>query len=517
VTLSSKLDENSRNKTLVLHFSLTTENVRELQERVAKGQIVPPDEMAEKYSGSAANAKKLSTWLKSQGFKIIETSEDHTSVYAKATVAQIEKSLGVKMQKVTYKGKTKPSAASAPKLPRDVGDAVIAIDGLQPWIQAVKHNVPRNKARSVAPPQANTPVPRAASVTLPTYKIIDILKAYDADGLQVTGVGQTIAILIDTFPEMTDLQLFWQKNGLAVQPTQIQLINVQGATTKLPPREGEETLDAEWASGIAPGATVRVYATGSLRYTDIDRALDRIYLDAQKSGGPRHLSISLGLREDLVSPNELKVEATKFLKLAAIGVTTFVSSGDAGSNPDASGHGRSDNNDNHVEYEASDPYVIAVGGTTLQFDPNSGKVLSETAWNDSGGGVSAWAANPRPSWQNSYSQIDSPLRLVPDVSSVADPNPGAFVILNKKEWPVGGTSWSAPMWAGFCALIAEAREKQGKPPLGFLAPKLYQLQANTGFRDVTSGSNGAYQAGTGWDPVTGLGVPNVKMLIQELP
>jgi kumamolisin len=73
------------------------------------------------------------------------------------------------------------------------------------------------------------------------------------------------------------------------------------------------------------------------------------------------------------------------------------------------------------------------------------------------------------------------------------------------------------MWAGFSALIAEARAKEGKPKLGFLAPLLYQVSDKGGFRDITKGSNGAFQAGPGWDPVTGLGVPNLKVLIQTLP
>ena len=105
---------------------------------------------------------------------------------------------------------------------------------------------------------------------------------------------------------------------------------------------------------------------------------------------------------------------------------------------------------------------------------------------------------------------------MPDVSSVAD-TPGAFIIYDGKEQPIWGTSWSAPMWAGFSALVAEAREKQGKAALGFLAPHLYKLPRGAGFRDITSGSNGAYQAGAGWDPVTGLGVPSVKALIEVLP
>jgi kumamolisin len=73
------------------------------------------------------------------------------------------------------------------------------------------------------------------------------------------------------------------------------------------------------------------------------------------------------------------------------------------------------------------------------------------------------------------------------------------------------------MWAGFSALIAEAREKQGKEQLGFLAPVLYGLPKGAGFRDIVSGNNGAYKAAPGWDPVTGLGVPNVKSLVETIP
>jgi kumamolisin len=198
-----------------------------------------------------------------------------------------------------------------------------------------------------------------------------------------------------------------------------------------------------------------------------------------------------------------------------IGVTVFAASGDAGSNPDETGHGRG--SITNVEYEASDADVVAVGGTSLRFDPSTAKVMGETAWPDSGGGVSQASTNDRPVWQKPYLKIGSHLRLVPDVSSVADPNPGAFVIFNGAEWPVGGTSWSAPMWAGFCALIAESRSKKGKAPIGFLSPKLYALPSGKGLHDIVSGSNGAYDAGAGWNPVTGLGVPNVAELIQALP
>ena len=107
-------------------------------------------------------------------------------------------------------------------------------------------------------------------------------------------------------------------------------------------------------------------------------------------------------------------------------------------------------------------------------------------------------------------------RLVPDVSAGADPNTGALVILHGQSTQIGGTSWSAPMWAGFCALINEARAKANKPPLPFLNPLIYPLMGSAALRDVSSGNNGAFHAGPGYDMVTGVGVPNVKKLIAAL-
>jgi kumamolisin len=79
-----------------------------------------------------------------------------------------------------------------------------------------------------------------------------------------------------------------------------------------------------------------------------------------------------------------------------------------------------------------------------------------------------------------------------------------------------GTSWSAPVWAEFCALINVARHRSGKPSLPFLNPRLYPLLGTNCFRDIISGSNGAYHAGTGYDMVTGLGVPDMKQLVNNL-
>jgi kumamolisin len=275
--------------------------------------------------------------------------------------------------------------------------------------------------------------------------------------------------------------------------------------------DGEETLDVEWASGIAPGATIKVYASGSLSFVDLDRALDRIITDVRGGQGIRQLSISLGLGEKYMPAGEAQIESDKFLTLAALGVNVFVSSGDAGSNPDGTGH--SATGDLQVECSSSDPSVIGVGGTSLTLTP-AGAVADEEGWVSSGGGVSI--VFDRPAWQKGDGVPAGNKRCVPDVSLTADPDRGAVVILHGSQDQYGGTSWSAPAWAGLCALMNEAREKASKPPLPFLNPLIYPLIGQQSFRDITAGSNGAYTAGKGYDMVTGVGVPNVKKLIDAL-
>ncbi len=502
-----------RDEVMTLLFSLSIPDTAqvELEQRVAKGEVVPLSELAGKYAANADDVKNLVSWLQKEGFEHVMPSADGTGVYASAKAGQLEKSLAVTMVRVTKDGITYTAAKNAPSLPVNVGKGVHAIIGLQPFRKLHKHNrtcVPKGGNRMSAVTGA-APSPNIQNA--PPYLISEILKAYSADGLAVTGKGQTIAILIDTFPLDSDLATFWRNNGIAVNPTRIEKINVKSGPLPVP--EGEESLDAEWASGIAPDAVIRIYATGSLQFVDLDRALDRIIADLSSQPGLKQLSVSLGLGETYLGGprGEVATEHNKFLRLAAAGVNVFVSSGDAGSNPDATGH--SSTGPTQAEYASSDPCVIGVGGTSLSLAAN-GTVASETGWTGSGGGESRFFR--RPPWQKGPGIAPGAQRLVPDVSVTADPNEGAFFVLNGQVRQIGGTSWSAPIWAGFCALINEARLKARKPALPFLNTLLYPLMGTACFRDIQKGTNGAYKAGRGYDMVTGIGVPNVKELIRTL-
>jgi len=486
-----------------LHFSLSPPKSLsdELEERVAKGERVSPADLTQKYVVPQASADALTGWLQKQGFEIDHVTPDRTSVYARATVQQIQKSLGVHMVRVTSDGMTVTASSDVPGLPENIAADVQHIGGLQPFLRVHKHF--RRQPLNMRPAAARSD----------GYMVADILKAYGANGLGLTGKGQEIGILIDTFALDADVAEFWKRNGIASSLASIQKINVGGGP--LPSIEGEESLDTEWSSGIAPGAQVRVYASGGLDFPALDRALDEIIKDALARPGLRQVSISLGLGElYLHGPNgEIATQHQKYLRLAAAGVNVFVSSGDAGSNPGPNGH--LSNGPLQAEYAAADPCVIGVGGTNLDLDA-AGNVTSETGWSGGGGGKSHYF--PRPAWQVGKSIPKGSQRLVPDVSLAADPAHGAFLVLNGApvRGGIGGTSWSAPVWAGFCALMNEGRTKAGKPALTFLPPLIYPLLGTNAFRDIASGSNGSYGAAKGFDLVTGLGVPNIAQLLAAL-
>jgi kumamolisin len=469
--------------------------------------------MKKSYSPNPADVDQLQNWLRAQGYQIVKVATDGTGVYAKANVAQIEQSLQTRMVRVTKDGLTYTASQNAPSLPADVGKSVHAIIGLQPFRQAhknIRKRAPKNGNREILSDDGAAATVSPNIANQPPYLVNEILKAYNADGLTVSGKGQTIAILIDSFPANSDLTAFWTRNKVQATLAQIEKINVNGG--HIPAPEGEETLDTEWSSGVAPGATIRIYATGSLSFVDLDLALDRIIADLPTQPGLRQLSISLGLGETFMGgpTGEVATQHQKFVRLAAAGVNVFVSSGDAGSNPDQTGHNQGTTT--QAEYESSDPFVIGVGGTSLKLASDGG-VADETAWTSGGGGKSIYFS--RPGWQTAPGAPAVTQRMVPDVSLAADPDEGAFLVLHGKVTQIGGTSWSAPVWAGFCALINEARTKAQKPPLPFLNPLIYPL-INTCFRDINKGTNGAFDAGPGYDLVTGLGVPNVKALIQAL-
>lgn len=196
-----------------------------------------------------------------------------------------------------------------------------------------------------------------------------------------------------------------------------------------------------------------------------------------------------------------------------MGVTVLAASGDNGASD-----GDSDGSLT-VDFPASSPYVLGCGGTKLKISGNG--IGSEQAWNElsagegaTGGGVSEVFALP--TYQQSAGVPKAPNgfigRGVPDVAGNADPESGYNVVVDGSQTVIGGTSAVAPLWAGLLALINQSLGNN----VGYVNPLLYAANAKGGFHDITSGTNGNYSAGPGWDACTGLGSPNGTALLNAL-
>ncbi len=467
-----------------------------LRTRIAGGAKVSPTEMTAKYYPLASNYQKLSQWLTGQGLTVLKTYPNHLSVDVTGNVAQVHQALGVLFSRVTVDGVEYTAARTAPNLPADLASFIVGINGLQPYQQAY----PLSRIQ----PFTNNAAP---------YLVSELLKAYGGASLTTTGSGQKTAILIDRFPLDSDLTKFWTANSIAQTLSNIEKVSVVTGVPATSP-QGEESLDVEWSSGAAPGSKVRIYGTKDLSFVNLDKGYQAIINDLPSQPQLHQLSISLGACEQDLSSSQLQTDSQYLASIAAGGVSIFVSSGDSGSNNNcSSGLG--------VSYSASDPSITAVGGTKLTLT-SSGTVATETAWactgtctaGGSGGGISSYFS--RPSWQVGTGVPSGTKRLVPDVSLDADPNTGYYVVVNGITQQIGGTSASAPTWAGFIARFNEGLANASKAPLGFLNAKLYPLLLTSNFRDITSGGNGAYTSGTGYDLVTGIGVPVLSTLYSTL-
>jgi kumamolisin len=233
---------------------------------------------------------------------------------------------------------------------------------------------------------------------------------------------------------------------------------------------------------------------------------------------PSVISIGWGGTEDTT---QLEVEAiNKLLQTASSkGITVCAASGDTGATD-----GRSDGKP-HVDFPASSPWVLAVGGTHLL--AAGGLIGSEVAWNSmqasvggaTGGGVST--IFPLPDWQKNAKVPLNPNgnagRGLPDVAANADPTTGYQVYVDGQEMLIGGTSMSTPLWAGLIALLNQGLGRN----IGFLNPVLYQKLGPAGIlRSITQGNNRVanvgYSAGPGWNPVTGWGSPDGRKLLEAL-
>jgi subtilase family serine protease len=319
---------------------------------------------------------------------------------------------------------------------------------------------------------------------------------YGFDLIANQGEGQIIAI-VDAYDDpniASDLNTF--KNTFGITGCSFTKMYAQGRPKSDPGWSLEISLDVEWACAIAPKAQIILVEAANASFTNLFGAVD-----VAVATGATAISMSWG-------GNEFSSEVTSgdghFVQQ---GVVFTVSSGDSGTG---------------VEYPAASPYVLAVGGTTLNLNGDS-TYSSETAWSGSGGGVSSY--EPRPAWQAVANSLSG--RGVPDVAYDADPASGFSVYdtvryQGQSGWfKVGGTSAGAPQWAAFAAIVNSGRVALGKSTLSGAGPMYSSWSAAvSNYHDITSGSNGSCgalcNAGTGYDYVTGLGSQVLPNLYNDL-
>ncbi|MFI5735029.1 S8 family serine peptidase [Kribbella sp. NPDC051587] len=276
----------------------------------------------------------------------------------------------------------------------------------------------------------------------------------------------------------------------------------------------EATLDLEIAGALAPQARFVNYFAPNTEAGILQATSSAIHAEPT----PTVVSMSWGASESSLTAPFIAAMEELLVDAAALGITMCAASGDAGS-----GNNQYDGG-SHVNYPASSPHVLAVGGTSLAADPAAKVIHSETVWNAgssqaTGGGVSRLFGLP--SWQTDAAVphrfgTSEGGRGVPDVAANADANTAYEFRIDGKPAFIGGTSCAAPLWAALVCRLAQAIGR----PLGLLQPLIYRELTRegvvAGFRDVVAGDNGAYAARPGWDPTTGLGSPDGRRLLEVL-
>ncbi len=505
---------------LSLSVALRMRGLDELRGRLAAGETVGEAEMEAKYRPLRADYDRVAAWLAAQGFTRTLEDRTHTALFVRASVAEVARVFGTSFARVAVADGEYTSAVSAPAIPGELAPAVLSVGGLQPQFRL------RHIQAEVAP----TPRDLVGSLV---YVTPDNLAAAYNFPASLTGAGQIIAVVGEAPVATSDLSTFWRTSNVAQSAANVTTVDVAGGPDPNPD-EGlvqEADLDVEWAGAMAPGAGIRLYLA-----SNVFDCLTQVMGDVPAYPQMSVLSISFAATEGEEGDAVLEAYSQVFAQLAASGLSVIVGSGDSGSNPTPlKGAGfYSASEPLAVTYPASDPSVTGVGGTAVNFDGNW-NYAGEIVWNDiantqsaSGGGISSFFA--KPAWQTGGALLAGErMRCVPDVAamSVADlqnvvvpgfepytaTGVGVVIYENGEPKYASGTSLACPVWAATAAIVNQSRAQAGRGPIGLLNPHLYPLVGTGAFNDVTSGSNGAYSAGPGYDLCTGLGSPDVGNLV----
>ena len=480
-------------KRISVAISLTPRNNKGLDTFIANvsnprsssyGHYLTKAQFAARFGRTDAEVKQVKDFLRAQGLTVGKVHSGNLLVDASGTAAQLEKAFGTKLStwKDAKSGRAFYANETAPTLPTGIAGLVSDVTGLNNRAQ-LHHQATNTVAPRNGPGGGYTPA--------------QLKGGYNVSGTY-TGSGQKIALLeFDGFAQSNITK--YDTNYSLGSPTPT-VSKVDGGSGALGDGQVEVELDIEVLHAIAPKANVTVFEGPNSDAGEVDT-----YQAIVDSGIPT-TSISWGASESQRTTSNINAVDAVFKAGAAEGLGFYAASGDDGS--DDAGDGTTT-----VDYPASDPYVTGVGGTKLTVT-SANAFSKEVAWSGGGGGKSS--VFKIPSWQTAVQKTaGGGYRQVPDVSAHANPSPGVSIYSQGTWTSVGGTSAAAPEWAAFGALYNQQAAAAGKANLGFANPALYTA-SGTGFHDITSGSNGAYSAATGWDFTTGWGSYNAATLATKL-
>ncbi len=466
--------------------------------------FLTPQEFTARFGPSQEEYDAVLGFAGASGFKVVGGSRDGMDVQFEATVASVEKAFHVTMGLYQHPTEKRTFFAPDREPTVDLPFNLWHISGLDNY--SLPHAMLKHSNVRVHP--------NVAGSCPGGYFCGSDMRAAYLGSSSLTGTGQNIALLELAGTDLADLNTYYSNVG-QTKPYTPTLISTGGYKTSCLASSGcddtEQTLDMTQAMGMAPGSKMLyMYVCG-----DGSGFLETACLSAMSTTTAAPLSSQIGCSWAW-NPADPSTDDPFYKKFATQGQNFFTASGDSGSYPTGS---------SPFYYPAEDAFVTAVGGTDLTVTKAGGPWSSETSWVDSGGGISPDSI-PIPAWQqlagviNSSNKGSTTLRNIPDVS--AEANQDFYVCSDQSGcaggW--GGTSFAAPMWAGYMALVNQQAIANGNPAVGFVNPALYTIGVGssygTDFHDIASGGNGGFTAVKGYDLVTGWGSPNGSALINAL-
>jgi pseudomonalisin len=494
-------------------------------------QWLTPAQYGARFGVSQQDLARITGWLTGHGFAVEEVPTSNQLIIFSGTAGQVEDTFHTEIHHFLVDGVTHIANTQDPQIPSALAGVVGGIVSLHDFRSASQI---RSRTALSARPQytsGNTHYLFPADWAT----IYNLKPLYQAG---TNGSGTSIAIVGRSNINLSDVAQFRSASGLpANNPTVILVSTNPGLVAG---DQDESTLDVEWSGAVAPAATVKFVVGASTRTTDgIDLSAQYIVNHVTAPV----MSTSYGSCEADMGSAEMGFYNSLWQQAASEGISSFVSSGDAGaagcysgSSTSASGTG--------VNGLCSSPYSTCVGGT--EFNEGSGtywastngasygsalSYMPEKVWNESGsqGGSGLWSSGggmstyfSQPTWQKGVSGAGAAngMRAVPDVAVSASAHDGYIIVENDNYYVIAGTSAASPSFAGVMALVVEAKSKLG---LGNANPALYGLlnASKSPFHTTLSGNNsvpgvtGFTAAGAPYNLATGLGSVDSTLLAGE--